>query len=102
MRRRGLGLCLVSLRSAAAIGPTPVWMKLTSARRSPLCPVPRAEHRTGHPNVTATTPQSSPGPSPLLTAQTRGDRAELRMIDRGPGLREAGAAVTILIGKLAA
>jgi signal transduction histidine kinase len=73
MRRRGLGLCLASWTICRVIA-----------------------------NVTATAPRSSPGPSPLLlAAPTRGGRAELRVIDRGPGVREAGAAVAILIGKLA-
>src|SRR5260370_23001076 len=73
MRRRALGLC------------RPSWT---------ICRVIA--------NVAAAAPRSSPGPAPLLlAAQTRGGRAELRVIDRGPGVREAGAAVTILIGKLA-
>jgi two-component system, OmpR family, sensor histidine kinase KdpD len=41
-------------------------------------------------NVTANALRYSPaGSPPLLTARLRGDRVELRVVDRGPGVREA-------------
>jgi len=40
-------------------------------------------------NVTANALRySPPGSSPLLTASARGDRVELRVVDRGPGVPE--------------
>ena len=41
-------------------------------------------------NVTANALRYSPsGSPPLLTARARGDRVELRVVDRGPGVPEA-------------
>jgi signal transduction histidine kinase len=54
-----------------------------------------------HPGVTSA-PRHSPGPwPPPLTARVSSGRVELDVIDRGPGVREAGAVITISISTLA-
>jgi signal transduction histidine kinase len=54
-----------------------------------------------HPGVT-NAPRLSPGPSPPpLTARVSSGRVELDVINRGPGVREAGAVITISISTLA-